>query len=235
MSNLWWQNHRMLMRGMQGPDVEKIQHALNDFGYSPALVPDGDFGGLTETAVEWFQGMMRLVVDGKVGPVTRSVLMAGGYRVELPRPPHVPQGDAFLCWAACLESVLRRAWPGRPQKTVADFQSDYAPHLDSNGGISPGNLRTRVGGDLRFKEIFVGENVRAERLLNALGQHRPILLVDNALGGVLHVRVIYGLKIEAGAINVLMMDPLNGHVPVPLGEVQSLTQLGFFAPNEIVL
>lgn len=233
MSNLWWQNHRLLQRGARGPDVERMQRALNDSGYTPRLVPDGDFGGLTEAAVIWFQGMMNLVEDGKLGPVTQSVLVAGSYRFELSRPPHVPQGTAFLCWAACLESVLKSSWLGRPQRTVADLQSDYSAHLNANGGIGVTPLRDVVGADLRFRPILDGEHVRAESLLRVLGSRKPIILIDNSTGGVMHARVVYGVQIRRGAIDVLMMDPLVGHVVIPIGSIQALTRMGFFAPNEV--
>ena len=233
MTNLWWKTHRLLGRGSAGSDVERIQRALNGFGYTPHLNPDGQFGGETEKAVKWFQKMMKLIDDGKVGPVTYSVLMEGSYRWELPRPPWVKQGSLNLCWAASLESVLRGAWPGRPHLTVADLQKKYAAHLKSGGDIAPIALRNFVGKDLRFKEVHVGKKVRAENVLKLLRDRKPALIVDNSTGSVMHTRVIYGVRIKSGSIDFLMMDPMKGYTDVPIGNIQALNRIGFFSPNEV--
>jgi hypothetical protein len=233
MSNLWWQTHRSLTRGSSGPDVERIQRALNDFGQTPPLTPDGGFGEKTEKAVKWFQGMMKLIDDGKVGPVTYSVLMEGAYRWELAKPPWVKQGILNLCWAASLESVLRGSWPGRPHLTVADLRKKYAAHLKPAGDISPGALRSPVGTDLRFREVLVGKKVRAESILKFLRDRRPVVIVDNSTGAVMHTRVIYGVRIRRGAIDFLMMDPMKGYTDIPIGSIQALTKIGFFCPSEV--
>ncbi len=232
MSNLWWKTHRLRSRGSTGPDVERIQRALNDFGRTPRLNPDGKFGSKTEDAVKWFQGIMKLIDDGKVGPVTYSVLTGGAYRVELTRPPWVRQSQN-LCWAACLESVLRGAWSGRPRLSVAQLRTRYASHLRPGGDISPATLRSPVGRDLRFREVHVGRKVRAENVLKLLRDRKPTLLVDNSTGTVMHTRVIYGVRIRRGAVNFLLMDPMRGYTEIPIGNIQALTTIGFFSPNEV--
>jgi peptidoglycan hydrolase-like protein with peptidoglycan-binding domain len=233
MSNLWWKTHRLLRRGSSGPDVERVQRALNDFGYTPNLSPDGQYGEKTEKAVKWFQRMMKLIDDGKVGPVTYSVLMERGYRWELLKPPWVKQGVLNLCWAASLESVLRGAWPGRPRLTVTDLMKKYAAHLKPAGDISPAALRSPVGKDLRFREVHVGKKVRAENVLNLLRNRKPVIIVDNSTGAIMHTRVIYGVRIRLGAIDFLMMDPMKGYTDIPIGNIQALTKIGFFSPNEV--
>lgn len=233
MSNLWWQNHRLMTKGARGPDVEKAQRALNDFGADPELDPDGVFGGKTETAVIAFQELMNLDPDGKLGPVTQSVLMTGSYRFELRQPPHIPQGTPNLCWAACLEAVLGVSWLGRPKRTISELRTTYAAHLGMDGEIDVAGLKTVVAVDFSFKEILTGGTIRAEGLLKALRGHKPILIVDNSTGSIMHTRVIYGVKISKGDIDVLMMDPMAGHVPVALGSLQGLTRIGLFAPNEV--
>lgn len=50
--------------------VRKVQDRLNDLGYRPKLVVDGDFGAKTLAGVRWFQKRERIQVDGIVGPVT---------------------------------------------------------------------------------------------------------------------------------------------------------------------
>lgn len=234
MSNLWWKTHRLLGRGSSGPDVERVQRALNDYGHTPRLKPDGQFGGNTEEAVKWFQRLMNLIDDGKVGPVTYSVLMEGGaYRWELPKPPWVKQGILNLCWAASLESVLQGAWPGRPRLTVADLKKKYAAHLKPAGDISTAALISPVGTDLRFREVHVGKKVRAENVLKLLRDRKPVIIVDNSTGAVMHTRVIYGIRIRRGAIDFLMMDPMTGYTDIAIGSIQALTRIGFFSPNEI--
>lgn len=176
---------------------------------------------------------MILTDDGKVGPITYSVLTGGSYRVELPRPPWVRQGSLHLCWAASLESVLQGAWARRPRLTVADFQSRYASHLSPAGAISPAAMRSPVGRDLRFREVHVGRKVRAENVLKLLRDRIPTLIVDNSTGAVMHTRVIYGIRIRRGSIDFLLMDPTRGYTEIPIGNIQALTTIGFFSPNEV--
>lgn len=57
-----------LKMGNRGPDVKKLQLALNKKGY--AIVDDGDFGPLTDAAVRDFQKKNGLAVDGIAGPKT---------------------------------------------------------------------------------------------------------------------------------------------------------------------
>lgn len=63
-----------LQRGSLGPDVERLQQRLNELGADPALVVDGVFGPLTQSAVIAFQSTHALESDGIVGPLTNAVL-----------------------------------------------------------------------------------------------------------------------------------------------------------------
>lgn len=65
---------RSLRHGDVGPDVRAIQEGLNKALFDVFLDPDGKFGTNTEKAVRLFQHRKGLVVDGVVGPRTRSVL-----------------------------------------------------------------------------------------------------------------------------------------------------------------
>lgn len=60
--------------GDQGQDISLIQQRLNSLGYN-AGTPDGDYGSLTENAVEKFQRDRGLEADGVVGAQTYRVLM----------------------------------------------------------------------------------------------------------------------------------------------------------------
>lgn len=66
------QDAGLLRIGMSGARVRKLQLALNDRG--ERLLTDGIFGRGTELAVERFQAIKRLVVDGIAGPSTLTAL-----------------------------------------------------------------------------------------------------------------------------------------------------------------
>lgn len=67
---------RTLYRGMTGSDVSALQSMLAVLGYYNAVI-DGDFGGMTESAVIDFQTAMGLYVDGIAGPYTIEALNSG--------------------------------------------------------------------------------------------------------------------------------------------------------------
>ena len=60
-------------RGSSGELVREMQRRLKEWGYYDGAV-DGVFGGETEEAVEEFQRVNGLEVDGRVGPVTLTAL-----------------------------------------------------------------------------------------------------------------------------------------------------------------
>jgi peptidoglycan hydrolase-like protein with peptidoglycan-binding domain len=64
---------RMLRRGMLGWDVSVLQFLLTRRGVWPGAI-DGDFGPNTNRAVRRLQSQGGLLVDGIVGPSTRSAL-----------------------------------------------------------------------------------------------------------------------------------------------------------------
>jgi murein DD-endopeptidase MepM/ murein hydrolase activator NlpD len=82
-----------LIRGARGNEVQLVQELLNLSSSRPRLVPDGDFGQLTEQSVRFFQSGHALAVDGKVGPRTYSALERAA-RIEtthLQPPAQTPQ------------------------------------------------------------------------------------------------------------------------------------------------
>lgn len=54
--------------------VEKVQARINELGYTPKLAVDGDFGVKTDHGVRWVQHLLRVHVDGVVGPITWAAM-----------------------------------------------------------------------------------------------------------------------------------------------------------------
>ncbi|MCG5436249.1 peptidoglycan-binding domain-containing protein [Micromonospora foliorum] len=52
------------------------QRAVNNMGYSPALVVDGFWGPSTDTGVRWLQGRLGVTADGLWGPGTEAAYQA---------------------------------------------------------------------------------------------------------------------------------------------------------------
>jgi peptidoglycan hydrolase-like protein with peptidoglycan-binding domain len=81
-------NLPVLKKGSEPPSgpwvVKRLQLMLNDRGGFPALVVDGAFGPLTETAVKHYQQNENLTVDGVVGKQTWTSLLS---RWLLESPP----------------------------------------------------------------------------------------------------------------------------------------------------
>jgi peptidoglycan hydrolase-like protein with peptidoglycan-binding domain len=66
-------NPRVLQRGANGADVQRLQGDLARLGYNVGAI-DGDFGANTEQAVIKFQQENNLNVDGIVGRQTGEAL-----------------------------------------------------------------------------------------------------------------------------------------------------------------
>jgi D-alanyl-D-alanine dipeptidase len=98
---------RTLRRGDEGAEVKLLQERLRAFEGTPLNV-DGDFGELTEAAVERFQEQRELLVDGIVGRDTWRAL-----GVEDFAPDWGNQPVEWLGWKkiACDMTV-----PGQPDK-----------------------------------------------------------------------------------------------------------------------
>jgi peptidoglycan hydrolase-like protein with peptidoglycan-binding domain len=63
----------IIERGDKGEAVRELQRKLKGFGFYAHKI-DGDFGPLTEAAVEQFQRVAHIGVDGIVGPQTQKTL-----------------------------------------------------------------------------------------------------------------------------------------------------------------
>lgn len=95
--------------GSRGPEVKKLQEALNaKLVPSPKLVPDGSFGNLTLQAVRRFQAAHWLVVDGEAGQCTQNAAYGTeAYAPILHTVPFLPQQTPSTCWAASTAMMNR--------------------------------------------------------------------------------------------------------------------------------
>ena len=89
---------RELAFGSKGNDVRRVQEWLNLHGYGLGI--DGDFGRVTEDAVQRFQKAHRIRQTGKVNPRTFHALIAPMIAV-LQKPVRKPKslGGAILTYA----------------------------------------------------------------------------------------------------------------------------------------
>lgn len=91
---------RLLRNGDAGPDVKTLQEYLLILNYDLGKWgADGDYGDMTEMAVEEFQLWASVESDGVYGPITHAALMAEieeQTSPEIPRKVRIEGGD---CWA----------------------------------------------------------------------------------------------------------------------------------------
>lgn len=116
---------RDLCRGSTGEDVAALQKALN-YRMAPTrdrLVPDRDFGSLTEAAVKEYQALHHLKPDGIVGRNTRSALNTGLlllkgtlYRTGPDRPVPIlaASGKSHLLFAQAISPIPGQTQPAPP-------------------------------------------------------------------------------------------------------------------------
>ena len=67
---------RFLSYGEESEEILTYQNRLYKLGYL-TTTPDGKYGKDTVTAVKMFQQMNGLIMDGHIGPQTKSILMSG--------------------------------------------------------------------------------------------------------------------------------------------------------------
>src|SRR6266540_3922662 len=70
---------RTMSRGDRGDDVKDVQTRLAALGYQMDPEEHGVLGPSTEQALREFQQRRRLLVDGRVGPITWEELVEAGY------------------------------------------------------------------------------------------------------------------------------------------------------------
>lgn len=141
---------RTLKVGSKGDDVKWLQATLRMAGANIAV--DGDFGELTRVAVEVFQSNHGLIVDGLVGPTTRTklinILGVLGPSANFPEPTRVlrkgMRGEdvkwlqANLTRLGFITEVDGAFGPGTEAKVI-EFQRNSG--LDQDGAVGPATIR----------------------------------------------------------------------------------------------
>lgn len=121
---------QVLSSGSRGPEVVRLQNALNSkLSPSPGLVPDGAFGSRTAGAVRRLQQDNWLVVDGVAGQCTQNC----AYETETYSPvlhaiPLKPQPTPTTCWAASTAMMIGSSAQAVNARTPADMKA-------SDGGL----------------------------------------------------------------------------------------------------
>ena len=115
------------------PDVEALQRWLVEHGYKSTGVVDGVHGRVTVMAVRAFQEATGLTVDGIVGPITKTQMLAPMYD----REPHVGQaGVATFARNETVHWVLHEdSLPGNLlyEETLAELQRAFDTWTPSSG------------------------------------------------------------------------------------------------------
>jgi hypothetical protein len=182
-------------------------------GDSKSKMPfTGNFDAETAKAVMAFQERWGLVADGKVGPVTLSILMEGTYRFLVRHPPRIVQ-PLDTCWAASMQSALESTWAGlHPHKTIADLVKEYKTLIHrTTHSLTERGLRA-LAGDLRLLLFNVfAEHFRLESILAELEKNgRQVVMIFPTGVTMRHAVVIFGVHIREGNANLVVMDPQIG-------------------------
>lgn len=115
--------HQTIKKGSKGPDVVELQESLG------VLIPDGDFGSVTDTWVRAFQAASGLSADGIVGPNTWAEVDDLVTRVE-EGPLPLPKELAAQIYTLAQESeIADYSWPGRglpPPGYIAGMALSFA-------------------------------------------------------------------------------------------------------------
>ncbi len=135
---------KLLKKGSKGPEVKKLQEAMNKAGAKPKLKTDSVFGQATEKALIEIQKKKRLKADGKAGPKTMAALKVGGAKVE--KPADWPYGDAV--WSIKDNRRRRRELreKHKTERTAMDLWKD-----------DPGIAKLREVYDKNWKRLMISD------------------------------------------------------------------------------
>lgn len=129
-----------LRRGDKGQAVLAVQLALRSAGHE--LVPDADFGKVTEAAVKDFQAKRKLFSDGVVGPITATALdaLSSSSAAHEPTiiPPAMPSTFAVAPWLSHMRAITgTKEFPGKANNPIilAWVKEIVAAYLDLKGTV----------------------------------------------------------------------------------------------------
>ncbi|MEO1210270.1 MAG: peptidoglycan-binding protein [Cyanobacteria bacterium J06638_20] len=163
---------------LNGEDVREVQEAL--FKAGAPLTIDGVFGPMTQQAVEWFQRLNNLAVDGIVNDRTRSFLFQRSLHLTTPymRGEDVRTVQASLhqrCFDVDVDGVFG---PGT-QATVEAFQRQAGLLMDGIVGSRTRRILNTRTLYLKFPNLWGDDVTWLQRTLTRSGLS---LTVDGIYG-----------------------------------------------------
>jgi hypothetical protein len=167
-----------LHRGSSGSEVNEIQELLG-------MVPDGDYGPLTEAAIKVMQRTLGITIDGVVGKKTWDALH------KLPPIPPKPKPKPVDTSALDVEQITEIAgehkiarynWPGRGRAplgytkgvavsfalAVLAYRADYLPALSMARAAPCSSLDALAWYGDKFAALKMSNNVAGEDTLRHL-------------------------------------------------------------------
>lgn len=137
----------ILKSGSRGPEVKRLQEALNvALVPRPPLVPDGQFGSLTRSAVLAFQKKHWLVEDGQAGRATQSCLYGTeAFAPILNNVPFIAQPTNTTCWATSTAMMKKSTVPIIIARTPPDMIAADGGLLNSSESDQAVVTGTRYG------------------------------------------------------------------------------------------
>lgn len=228
--------------GSRGGRVTAIQKSLIENLRNPNLISRvknemGRFGSATEEATRYFQKQHNLISDGIVGNFTKRVLFFINWSYTLRKPRKILQSKD-LCWASTLEAMLERI--PRPNRTVEQLVKEFDDHVNENSLYLTLNGVPVVARKYRLGSIFpqgakLSTHFYAEFLIKFLRSGYPLWYLRKENGKLGHMKLLYGIRVIDGVIELKFMDPLSGYTNSNLFDERSnLQNLDIFAPMEIL-
>jgi len=163
----------LLQVGSAGPKVKVLQEALIKSGQElPVYGPDGKFGAETKKAVEAFQEMVEIKVDGIVGPETAKELKWYAY-------PNFKKAE-FKCKCG---GRYCNGYPVEVDEKLLYLLQKIRDHFDEpviiNSGIRCKKHNQAVGGASRSQHLYgtaadiVVKDVSASRVYTVANKINP--------------------------------------------------------------
>lgn len=191
----------LLRTGSRGHDVSDLQGRLNSSKVRAGIGVDGIFGPRTKRAVEQFQRLERLSVDGIVGPCTWSALLGTDkYNIQHRITP-VAQHTPATCWSAGTAMLL-----GRPQSIGPGSAS-----LAAGGFLESGDKNMQAFADSLGVRLHMGASWSVSGLVTMI-RRGPIMVCGFIPYG--HCVVIGGIRGDGTprGTTLTIYDPDGGRV-----------------------